>query len=298
MPEFKSNEYEFQGMVVGWLNEWLATGSYPFDSATQNPSLKTGASTTKFPDVALWINYKANLAYCGWELKTPETHADDTKLLENAAEKARAVGAEHFVTWNMRDAIIWKTPKLDEKVLAEHRVKQYQSLYEINDAEDLKNEQHKIALKNRAKEILEDLVTLKNKGTLHIITADATFFVKKLHTAVDNLYPDAEKSLKKKAGFGIKFRNELIAWARKQGIAGQVNDDFYRMVARQMVYRLLARIIFYETLTGKFKLPKLELNGLSGQQAGDKLKELFNQRLISTGWRFLNLTWLIKWNSP
>ena len=284
MPDFKSNEYEFQGLVVGWLNEFLATGSYPFDTATQNPSLKTGVTETKFPDVQLWIKYDAKLAYCGWELKTPKTQADDTELLKNATEKAHATGAEYFVTWNMRDAIIWKTPKPGEKVLAEHRVKPYPSLYEINDAEDLKNEQHKIALKNRTKEILEDIATLKNKGTLHSITADATFFVKKLHTAVDNLYPDAEKSLKKKIAFDIKFRNELIAWARKQGIAGQVNDDFYRMVARQMVYRLLARIIFYETLTGKFKhLPKLELNGLSGQQAVDKLKELFS-KAADTDW--------------
>ena len=53
MPEYKSNEWVFQGEVVSWLNEFLSTGSYPFDSATQNTSLKVTDSKTKFPDVHL-----------------------------------------------------------------------------------------------------------------------------------------------------------------------------------------------------------------------------------------------------
>ncbi|MDP2920607.1 MAG: N-6 DNA methylase, partial [Dehalococcoidia bacterium] len=278
MPDYKSNEYEFQGMVVGWLNEFLAAESYPFDTATQNPSLKTGESKTQFPDIQLWINYQAKLGFCGWELKTPKTKADDSTLLEDAAEKAHAMKAEYFVTWNMRDTIIWTTPNIGERVKAEHRRKQYPALYQINSADDLKNEVHKISLKNRAKEILDDLTVLKNKGTLQSITADDTFFVKKLRAAVDSLYPDAEKSLKKKAAFDIGFRKDLAGWASKQGTVLQAGDEFYRMVARQMVYRLLARIIFYETLTGKFKkLPELNLNGLSGQKAVEKLKELFSK---------------------
>lgn len=276
MPSFKSNEWEFQGMVVGWLNEFLATGSYPFDTATANTSLKVPDST-KYPDVLLWINYTANSGYCGWELKPPAIKADDTDLLKNAVEKARTMQAAYFVTWNMHEAIIWQTPKPNEIVKAENRVKQYPSLYAINNVNDLKNEQNKIALKNRAREILDDLASLKNKGTLHSVIAEPTFFVKKLRLAVESLYPDVEKELKKKVGLDKKFRNEIIAWARKQGNNATVDDSFYKMVARQMVYRLLARIIFYETLTGTYpQLPKLDLQGLSGQAAVDKLSEFFN----------------------
>jgi hypothetical protein len=276
MPSFKSNEWEFQGMVVGWLNEFLATGSYPFDTATANTSLKVPDST-KYPDVLLWINYTANSGYCGWELKPPTIKADDTELLKNAVEKAHTMQADYFVTWNMRDAIIWQTPKPNEIVKAEHRVKQYPSLYAINNVEDLKNEQNKISLKDRAKEVLDDLASLKNKGTLSSTVATPTFFVKKLHTVVDNIYPDVEKALKKKTGLNIKFRNEVNAWAKKQGISNTGTDEFYKMVARQMVYHLLARIIFYETLTGAHKnLPELDLQGLTGQNAMNKLREYFN----------------------
>jgi hypothetical protein len=56
MPEYKSNEWEFQSFVISWLTEFLSTGSYPFDTATANTSLK-GTSTTKYPDVLLWLNH-------------------------------------------------------------------------------------------------------------------------------------------------------------------------------------------------------------------------------------------------
>lgn len=278
MPEYKSNEWVFQGEVVSWLNEFLSTASYPFDYATQNTSLKVADSKTKFPDVQLWLNQSAKLGFCGWELKTPTTKVDDQKLLDDAVEKAHVMQASYFVTWNMREAIIWQTPKPGEIVKAEHRIKQYPPLYAINNADDLNNAQHKIALKNRAKEILEDLALLKTKGYSYSIIADATFFVKKLHTAVENLHPDVEKTLKKKVSLEINFRNELITWARKQGIGNAVSVDFYRMVARQMVYRLLARIIFYEAISGKYKhLPELNLDGLSGQKAANRLRELFGE---------------------
>jgi hypothetical protein len=276
MPEYKSNEWEFQSFVISWLTEFLSTGSYPFDTATASTSLK-GTGNTKYPDVLLWLNHTAQICFCGWELKPPTVPVDESELLKNAAEKAQTIGAGYFVTWNMRETIIWKTPKQGESVRAEHREKQYSALITINHADDLKNAQHKITLKNRTREILDDLTTLKNKGTLIDVIATPTFFVKILHTAVDNIYPNVVTALVKKAGLDIKFRNQLNAWAKKQGINNTGTNEFHEMVARQMVYRLLARIIFYETLTGAHKnLPKLDLQGLTGQNAINKLKELFS----------------------
>ena len=48
MPEYKSNEWEFQSFVISWLTEFLSTGSYPFDNATANTSLK-GTGTYQIP---------------------------------------------------------------------------------------------------------------------------------------------------------------------------------------------------------------------------------------------------------
>ena len=106
MSSVKSNENEFKSQVISWLNEFLGSGAYPFESATGDPSLKISEKKTKFPDVYLWLDRSAQQGFCVWELKTPVTPVDDQELLENAVEKSRAINVRYFVTWNMRDTVI------------------------------------------------------------------------------------------------------------------------------------------------------------------------------------------------
>ncbi|MBI5212155.1 MAG: hypothetical protein HY957_02130, partial [Nitrospirae bacterium] len=94
MPDVKSNEREFMSQVISWLNEFLKSGTYPFEVASSESSLKIAVNPpsppfskggmggfaekkTKFPDVQIWLNRKAHQGFCGWELKTPATPVDD-----------------------------------------------------------------------------------------------------------------------------------------------------------------------------------------------------------------------------
>ncbi|MDP3024270.1 MAG: hypothetical protein Q8O10_01915, partial [candidate division Zixibacteria bacterium] len=184
MTDIKTTENEFRGLVIHWLSELFERGSYPFEHVTSDPSIKVEEGKSRYPDVQIWFNRKAEQGFCGWELKTTATPADDPELLENAAEKARAMKADHFVTWNMRDAIIWRTPNFDEKVTSQYRQRTYLPISQINIPDDLWVESKKILLKERAKEILDDLVTQHRDGHLHQVDVDTTFFVKLLHEAV------------------------------------------------------------------------------------------------------------------
>jgi len=278
MPTVKANEREFMSQVISWLNEFLSSGTYPFETASSDPSIKMSGEKTKFPDVLIWRNRLAKQGFCGWELKTPATAVDDSDLLENAAEKATAMNANYFVTWNMRDAVIWRTPLPNVKVASQDRFKSYPSLYQVSAPDDLWVEPNKILLKNRAKEILEDLKTLYLVGHLHLIEVDATYFVGRLQHSVKTLYPYLQKSLISKVGSDAKFKNNLFSWAAKQGIANYAAPGFYETVSRQMVYRLLARILFYQTLRRHWSsLPQIDLSELSGETANKKLREIFEQ---------------------
>ena len=73
MPDVKSNENEFSGQVIFWLDEFLIVGSYPFDVVSSDPSVKVTEKQTKFPDVQIWLTIEAAQRFCGWELKTPST---------------------------------------------------------------------------------------------------------------------------------------------------------------------------------------------------------------------------------
>jgi ribonuclease D len=55
MSNVKANEREFMSLVVSWLNEFFRTGSYPFEMASSDPSVKISEKKTKFPDIQIFI---------------------------------------------------------------------------------------------------------------------------------------------------------------------------------------------------------------------------------------------------
>ena len=276
MLEIRSNEREFNSQVITWLNEFVRGGNYPFDNVTGETSIKVAGETTKFPDVQVWLNRASKQGFCGWELKPPSIPADDPILLENAATKARTMNADYFVTWNMRNAILWRTPQASLPVSAENRVKEYPSIPNISQPEDMWVKPNEIRLKERSREILDDLKIIKYDGHLHQIEADTTFFVGRLHKSVDVLYPSLRDALLYRIGGDAKFKKSLQAWGTKQGIAKVDDADFHQAVAKQIIYRLLVRILFYFTLQRQWRnLPELSINGLSGQAATAHLKEIF-----------------------
>jgi len=276
MPDIKSNEREFMSQVTSWLNEFLKAGSYPFEVASSDPSVKV-KEKTRFPDVQIWLNRKASQGFCGWELKTPATPVDDHELLNNAAEKARAMHADYFVAWNMRDAVIWRTPHWTEEVSRIHRLKTYSPISQVSSPDDLWVGFKQELLKAKAKEILNDLATLQKEGHLHLIEVDSVFFVHKLSEAVKTLWPHIHKSLISEIGKSHKFKEGLFDWAVKQGISTyEAGEPFFEVVSRQLVYRLLGKLLFYLTLR-RFRtdVPKLDLHGVNPSKISEKLNEYF-----------------------
>jgi len=108
MPKHKSNEWEFQGAVLTWINDQIShRPGLGLDKATQEPS----KITPKRSDVVIWWNRAADNAFFTIELKTPEVPINDPKLLSDASEKATRWGAPCFAIWNMQMAELYRTPK-------------------------------------------------------------------------------------------------------------------------------------------------------------------------------------------
>ncbi|MDI6784564.1 MAG: N-6 DNA methylase, partial [bacterium] len=260
----RTNEREFSSQVISWLNQLLQSGSYAFETVSGETSIPIEGESTHFPDTAIWLNRQARLAFCFAELKTPETSVYDQETLDLAAKKARAVKADYFFTWNMRDTALWRTPKGTRHNVQEwDRIKVYPALINISSIEDLWDKQKQSFLKDRAREIIDDLNQLYRDGHLKQIEPDTTYFVARLTDAVHTLQPLIEHSLIVQVGKSVKYRNALFGWAVTQGIQN-IDDIFYEMVSRQIAYRLLGRIIFYQALRRFRKdLPKMELSGSS-----------------------------------
>jgi len=60
-----------------------------------------------FPDVLLFGDEAGQTILQGWELKMPDTSVTDDDLLENAERKARGLGLNSFVVWNVDQAVLY-----------------------------------------------------------------------------------------------------------------------------------------------------------------------------------------------
>ncbi|NLX96718.1 MAG: N-6 DNA methylase [Rhodopirellula sp.] len=210
----------------------------------------------------------------------PSRAADDNALLEFVVRRARAHKAPYFVTWTLRDAILWRTPKAGTPAArdAMEKLKDYPDLYEIGQADQGPlDERTKLKVLDRGGEILHDLECLLKDEALELVQIDATYFVNRLLDAVQHLLPMVSHSIHDRLGGDIAFRDELTAWAVKQAIAGDPADpEFAESIARQIIYRLLGKMLFYQSLRRSARhLPKLDFDGVDTAQVLPKLRIAF-----------------------
>jgi len=66
-----------------------------------------GQSGNLFPDVLLFGDRGGSIVQQGWELKMPDTPITNAALLENAERKARRLGLNSFLVWNVDEAALY-----------------------------------------------------------------------------------------------------------------------------------------------------------------------------------------------
>ena len=85
MPS-STNEWEFQGQTVSWINAFLASHPIGLDSASQEVKNADGRRS----DVTIWRDRAAAVAVLTMELKTPTTKVSDPKFQADAVRNVNA----------------------------------------------------------------------------------------------------------------------------------------------------------------------------------------------------------------
>jgi type I restriction enzyme M protein len=214
----------------------------------------------------------------------PTLAPDDPALLEFVARRSQANKAPFFVTWTMRDADLWETPKPGSPLSRESlkKLRQYPPLFEIGPAGlDLLTEPDKLKILETGGGIVRDLARLLKDEALELVQIDATYFVRRLLDAVHRLLPLVAESLHQQMQMNHELRREVAEWAVKQNIAGSPADpEFAQAIARQIIYRLLGKVLFYQSLRRTARhLPKLDLQGVDSSQVLPALRGAFAQAL-------------------
>jgi len=247
--------------IDNWLEEILKTEEYNFEYKK-----------------SLTI-YSKDKPFCMIKIFPSLVPPDHPGHLEKTLEVIQTLNLIYFITWNLRDTILWRTPKKTASISREYRLKNYFTIQQIPTVPNpVMNPSVEALLKERVEEILQDLKTLSEIGHLYAVDIDASFFVHRLHQAVDKISPLLKKSLSTQLYLNPQFKKDIYAWAVKQGIANYEQEEFLEALSRQIVYRLLGKIIFYESLRRYLKeLPEPDFSSLEPSLILKKLAQYFEK---------------------
>lgn len=209
----KLNERAWAGQLISWIQEEIREGRTIFQDATNDAGIQLESGKTKFPDVLLFTDKVSGIIFNGWELKFPDTEADDNEMLLNALEKAKRIKSDSFVTWNGAEAIIWKIEDENYSIEGISKLKEYTKDKSINSRDDLsdpnKYRKHEPALRKRLTEILHDLEHLYECGELKQAINISGNFVDAVRAAAKIILPQFKDEIIKIKGANAAFRKEF-----------------------------------------------------------------------------------------
>jgi methylase of polypeptide subunit release factors len=218
-------------------------------------------------------------------ITAPTLSPDHSGLLAMIVRRAQAQKAPYFITWTLRDAVLWKTPKPGTPAQRSHleKIRDYEDNYAI--AQDGGNQVFDEPLRLRTialgQKMLNDVECLFKNQALELVRIDATYFVQSLLDSVHALLPMVTDSLHMRFATDLDLRAKFNVWALTQGIAGDHKDrDYALSIARHIIYRLLGKILFYQGLRRAARqLPALNLDNIDPAQVLPTLRRAFAEAL-------------------
>ncbi len=246
----KTNERELASKVSEWLNEIIKRSNFPFSSASNETGIKVDTST-KFGDIIIWKDRASNEPYSYIELKPPFGSSEN---LETFRLKALEIEVQYALTWDFQNLNAYKIVK--------NKIQLVDSETEdvLNRIDNWIQGDNQAKIKAYLQRILDELINLNETGKFRKFYPDKVYFVNFIRKAVNDLVPKFENFLKDSAR---KSSNKhLIAeYVTKQGIAYPSDAEYYKLIARQTVYALVTKIIFYLTVRRYFDdLPDIYKN--------------------------------------
>lgn len=249
MPPQKhsTNEWEFQGEVLKWLNaEIKKRPGLKLDKATQE-SPKEGARRN---DLVVWWDRSSELAFLTFELKTPETSITTPSFLKDGCEKAQRWSAPFFAIWNMQSAELYKTPSHSKLATPADRLHNWPFDSLIKSVDDWLKEECSKSLQGRTLDILDYTLQEFFKTSSKETKIDATIFVNRLSNFLKIFKTILLKEVKSISKTDRHIRALLKKEAATQGLIGTV-DDYEDSITAQYAYRIVGQILFYYALRRK-----------------------------------------------
>jgi len=200
------NERSWAIDLIGHLKAVIANVNRPVKDASGEQTV-SGEGGSLFPDVLLFGDRANAIIMQGWELKMPDTPIDDVEFRENAASKARALGLDSFVLWNVTTARLYRLDRDTNAILM---------LREWTELNDISN--RSMVLSNRARwEALAETILSTVNDLLTSGDIEGRPFIESYRTGgITGLLmanaPDLEQALHQAAIADTDFDAAMQSW--------------------------------------------------------------------------------------
>jgi type I restriction-modification system DNA methylase subunit len=285
------NERQWQGRVLQWIADSLkANPDLPFKKVDQEFEVQVKGEKRRFNDLTLFNEQGKPL--CVIELKLPDKSDGRSPrylpVVERTHEKADALGAEYFVTWNVNNAVLWKT-HIPFRALQERSLSQYSTPIPIHSSDALDRTDVEENLKKWLKDFLEEFGSIVKGVKLAQPQPLDESFVQAIQSYLDPLLvgivtAELSKRYKSDKIFAKALRNWAVqdqGWTwddSQQGLPESLSRT-----ARLACSMLMNKIVFYEALRKEYKgLLALSIPDTirTGDQLRLRLKDTFERVTI------------------
>lgn len=240
-PAARYNERSFAIDLIGHLKLTLAKLNRPVKDAGGEHTV-SGEGGSLFPDVLLFGDRSNAVIMQGWELKMPDTSIDDVDFRDNAEMKARTLGLDSFLLWNVTTARLFTLdPDTDQFTI--HR--------EWGDLADITKRSmvapNKARWETLAEQILSEINDLLTDGAIQ-----GRPFVEAYRTGgLTNLLmmnaPGLEEALKQAAIADTDFDAEMEHWWISHG-AEYFKGSREAVLAQAILSNWIAKFLFANIL--------------------------------------------------
>jgi type I restriction-modification system DNA methylase subunit len=277
-------QLSFASEVKEWINEIIKNEGLKFECA----DIEIKEKHLKRGDVIIWERRldKPALLIEIWDASTPPWE----EAWDSAASKALRMGIPHFVVWNIRHFFCWDTSVQGDAIdkLWWPHAGVSESVCEAVTYRDaiLK---FKDAIKSYLRIFLKEFEGVYFGYVAKPLLGIDERFIYRLRGTIHALSIPVIEELKNRADADIGFKKELIKYFREQGWSFKNSDEDFDKVARQYVYLLVNKILFYNilrhtpnfsSLISKIDIPEV---GINGAKLKERLNSYFNRAFEATG---------------
>lgn len=263
------NERSWAIDLIGYIKAIVSQNNRSIKDAGGEQTIRTEGSSL-FPDVLLFGDRATARILQGWELKMPDTNINDFEFRSNAEAKARALGLDSFLLWNVSHAHLYtRDPHTDMFSCIE----QWDDLADITTRTAIIPNRHR--WEALASEIIGYLNDLFDRGELEGRQFIEAYRSGGVTALIMENSSEVKDALTAAARQDARLRAEMILWWDRYG-AEYGSSTMEQALAQAIISNWIGKILFAHILR-EIDARAQRVSTIDDETTPDQALELFRQ---------------------